>query len=177
MARGLIPAGAGNTVSPLMDHCPGAAHPRRRGEHDPCGSRPWRDGGSSPQARGTPPQSLEGRPDSRLIPAGAGNTPRSLQVLSLRRAHPRRRGEHIPAQIADLTARGSSPQARGTQRVLAVEIVKPRLIPAGAGNTAGTSMRALRLQAHPRRRGEHSPVLKLVLMSTGSSPQARGTPR
>ena len=50
-----------------------------------------------------------------------------------------------------------------------------RLIPARAGNTAVQLENGLRLQAHPRSRGEHFTAGKAVFIAVGSSPLARGT--
>ncbi len=69
-----IPAGAGNTIAPrrLTEVAP--VYPRWRGEHKPA----WRDfaeqGGLSPLARGTRPESHPEELRARFIPAGAGNT-------------------------------------------------------------------------------------------------------
>ena len=141
-ARGTPAGKAGRAI--------GAVHPRMRGEHARCRAR-QRGTGSSPHARGT------------RLDCG----------LSIRAVHPRMRGEHcrrapcamtrfIPACAGNtstclgqvLLRGGSSPHARGTQR----------LDPAGA----------YRLPVHPRMRGEHSRV-RVAGMLAGSSPHARGT--
>ena len=71
-----------------------------------------------------------------LIPAGAGNTHRSLSNRPSTWAHPRRRGEHD--QVMDRAGHygGSSPQARGTQTLTSSRCSSQGLIPAGAGNTS-----------------------------------------
>ena len=72
-----------------------------------------------------------------LIPARAGNTgPRRTFLLALR-AHPRSRGEHYGLYTTGAVDEGSSPLARGTQRVHSGNQRIPGLIPARAGNTRG----------------------------------------
>ncbi len=73
---GLIPAGAGSTADPHQA-CPSPpAHPRRRGEHFKAGLGLLKDAGSSPQARGALDVVALPEVVDRLIPAGAGSTPR-----------------------------------------------------------------------------------------------------
>ena len=69
---------------------------------------------------------------------------------------------------------GSSPQARGAQRVLVGTFPRPGLIPAGAGSTFSANATRWERRAHPRRRGEHDGGLGGGEVHTGSSPQARG---
>ena len=132
-------------------------------------------GGSSPLARGT----LNCRPNRlynvRLIPARAGNTRRALARRPLARAHPRSRGEHIPALVVLDAVLGSSPLARGTLHNNCDCMVVPGLIPARAGNTLLNRPIGDPCRAHPRSRGEHAVGGMSKLFEPGSSPLARGT--
>ena len=92
--HGLIPARAGNTITPPLEAYPPGAHPRSRGEHVESRSGGQRDGGSSPLARGTQEEKLAFYEWSGLIPARAGNTVDIAAVHKPSRAHPRSRGEH-----------------------------------------------------------------------------------
>ena len=69
-----IPAGAGNTQALHRNYEQMPVHPRRRGEHRLRGFLRVAFFGSSPQARGTPPDRVRVRGGRRFIPAGAGNT-------------------------------------------------------------------------------------------------------
>ena len=89
-----IPAGAGNTLSSCVGTNAPPVHPRRRGEHPSPGTRKSKDGGSSPQARGTLTQMSYPTARDRFIPAGAGNTWIARADLFWTMVHPRRRGEH-----------------------------------------------------------------------------------
>ena len=114
LGHGLIPARAGNTPLCVRWACPSWAHPRSRGEHTSAaaGSSPVR--GSSPLARGTLLTIFDGLKAVGLIPARAGNTRSFTDSLSLRRAHPRSRGEHRRKSPIPPHKLGSSPLARGT---------------------------------------------------------------
>ncbi len=73
-ARGIIPAGAGNSglagdYGPLYRD-----HPRRRGELLSVAQLSASRTGSSPQARGTPPNPSAKANLDGIIPAGAGNS-------------------------------------------------------------------------------------------------------
>ena len=92
--QGLIPAGAGTTATLCRTTLFPGAHPRRCGDHSdvmPHNPIPW---GSSPQVRG--PQSRPKYPSTviGLIPAGAGTTTQNCIDQCIRRAHPRRCGDH-----------------------------------------------------------------------------------
>ena len=70
---------------------------------------------------------------------------------------------------------GSSPRARGTQKLCSTSGQNCRFIPAGAGNTWDHTSRMTRGTVHPRGRGEHLSYSRLINVMTGSSPRARGT--
>ena len=132
---GLIPARAGNTGTPSQPTTPCRAHPRSRGEHSRSASKKCCRSGSSPLARGT--RWLFGFSTcwKGLIPARAGNTPKSQQTGKLARAHPRSRGEHAGGWVVGRLAAGSSPLARGTRLLASASCCACGLIPARAGNT------------------------------------------
>ena len=111
--------------------------------------------GSSPQVRGTRHHGSQIRNAARFIPAGAGNTPKTLQ----------------PGDVLS----GSSPQVRGTPGNDAQHHGEHRFIPAGAGNTSFQPFRLIRIRVHPRRCGEHNRSMETVSPAPGSSPQVRGT--
>ena len=70
---------------------------------------------------------------------------------------------------------GSSPLARGTLFRTAKDNNLEGLIPARAGNTKTLPFRVFLSGAHPRSRGEHLPLVDVVVGCVGSSPLARGT--
>ena len=70
---------------------------------------------------------------------------------------------------------GSSPLARGTRHHHPRGAGPRGLIPARAGNTIGFSGELARSRAHPRSRGEHKALARVVSDERGSSPLARGT--
>ena len=74
-----------------------------------------------------------------------------------------------------LVAWGSSPLARGTRALAPTPTDAKGLIPARAGNTVLRSSSPHRVGAHPRSRGEHTRIVTLHALATGSSPLARGT--
>ena len=130
----LIPARAGNIRAGRVLDLRSAAHPRSRGEHVAAALATVPTGGSSPLARGTCESFCNSSIFSRLIPARAGNIPQQKDRQIMFTAHPRSRGEHQAVLLLFLGVFGSSPLARGTCPVWAVPDVRPRLIPARAGN-------------------------------------------
>ena len=175
--RRFIPAGAGNTRNLWPAYRCTSVHPRRRGEHPNGDSTHISTSGSSPQARGTPPEGHRTCSRRRFIPAGAGNTRRPYETTRSETVHPRRRGEHIRVRRAFSHCNGSSPQARGTRGVGIYPDWHPRFIPAGAGNTGHRNAGFCPAAVHPRRRGEHGVQFLDRGTKYGSSPQARGTRR
>ena len=148
-----------------------------RGEHGLFSLRLVKESGSSPHARRALPflnslQYIRG-----IIPACAGSTPRMSSRRLARRDHPRMRGEHEVQGGRRLTARGSSPHARGA---LSESRPVPRptgIIPACAGSTAQDPLFQPCSGDHPRMRGEHKAQAVDGYFQTGSSPHARGALR
>ena len=91
------------------------------------------------------------------------------------RAHPRSRGEHLPAGSYKVSYPGSSPLARGTPCAGIRSAMRGGLIPARAGNTWALARLPAVPWAHPRSRGEHVALGFALVVAKGSSPLARGT--
>ena len=133
--KGLIPAHAGKTRSPISCPIPLKAHPRSRGENErPRGGYQVR-AGSSPLTRGKPEGKRPVHEDARLIPAHAGKTRAVASQRELRRAHPRSRGENFPDDCVHVGVTGSSPLTRGKRPPGSPRPRLPGLIPAHAGKT------------------------------------------
>ena len=131
--------------------------------------------GSSPLTRGTRLCRPRTHSRVRLIPAHAGNTAVARALSKSRSAHPRSRGEHLGGADFSPNAGGSSPLTRGTRPCHPRTAAGWRLIPAHAGNTARSKDSIRGYTAHPRSRGEHLPLVSVVLENFGSSPLTRGT--
>ncbi len=110
-----------------------------------------------------------------FIPAGAGNTFRCSYRNWSPTVHPRRCGEHYRALPWAEKKAGSSPQVRGTQNLIYLQVESTRFIPAGAGNTLQLDIQKMQGEVHPRRCGEHSGTARVAYCNSGSSPQVRGT--
>ena len=94
-------------------------------------------GGLSPLARGTRLNGNRHGLSWRFIPAGAGNSPASLEYPLYIPVYPRWRGELAVDFAGVVSAGGLSPLARGTLHKNQREELCSRFIPAGAGNSAG----------------------------------------
>ena len=90
--------------------------------------------GSSPHTRGTRIDADRYRPNTRFIPAYAGNAPRMPRRPTRSPVHPRIRGERCIATSATWSAVGSSPHTRGTPHQRVDNDPVRRFIPAYAGN-------------------------------------------
>ena len=174
-APGLIPARAGNTSFPNDGAGIPWAHPRSRGEHEPCLCTQGSRRGSSPLARGTRSRPATPTSKSGLIPARAGNTWCWYTEAPVTGAHPRSRGEHVVLVHGGSGDWGSSPLARGTPLIPAHQAAAVGLIPARAGNTIFSRFSTVPAWAHPRSRGEHGRSHPHPQTRKGSSPLARGT--
>jgi len=148
-----IPAGAGNSTNPAISVIIKPVYPRWRGELCACAERVKNNRGLSPLARGTPSCRVLYSAPTRFIPAGAGNSIQTAQQTMRLAVYPRWRGELAfwlhppPAQL------GLSPLARGTRSRSNRHTARHRFIPAGAGNSEGSSHNMYGLSVYPRWRG------------------------
>ena len=74
-----------------------------------------------------------------------------------------------------LRAIGPSPQTRGTPEGNICPVFHDRSIPANAGNTHPCLSASAKPPVHPRKRGEHLPLIIAIAIIGGPSPQTRGT--
>ncbi len=95
-------------------------------------------------------------------------------MCSVRRAHPRSRGEHVPLVAEGGVQSGSSPLTRGALSPRRATTRAGGLIPAHAGSTLVGSFRETVSWAHPRSRGEHFHTTITPADLLGSSPLTRG---
>ena len=130
--------------------------------------------GSSPLTRGKRPQGTARRGRGRLIPAHAGKTSGAVPLWGAGRAHPRSRGENLPARLSDPRVAGSSPLTRGKQVTVRCARGVRGLIPAHAGKTGNHFRLFLSFRAHPRSRGENGLLPGMEPPTPGSSPLTRG---
>ena len=133
----------------------------------------WNEG-SSPLTRGALQRVHLLHEVQRLIPAHAGSTAKKSSTHTKLWAHPRSRGEHQACSYPARLRKGSSPLTRGAQLAKWMPSSTDRLIPAHAGSTPDTLELHPDIEAHPRSRGEHYPLLIAPLSVSGSSPLTRG---
>ena len=173
---GIIPAYAGSTFPLTVARGAAQDHPRIRGEHELVVVGHDEPQGSSPHTRGA--LGAGGAPArvAGIIPAYAGSTRKAWSASSVRRDHPRIRGEHDRGRPAGAGGAGSSPHTRGAPPIPVKDRIDSRIIPAYAGSTPGSGTIAGSSQDHPRIRGEHGLLGHAHLSAQGSSPHTRGAP-
>ncbi|STE53663.1 Domain of uncharacterised function (DUF2825) [Escherichia coli] len=152
-----------------------SVYPRWRGELiDLCPIRLCNTG-LSPLARETPPALDERQQEWRFIPAGAGNSHSGICNLDSHAVYPRWRGELGAVFTVHCANLGLSPLARGTHILIGIHELRPRFIPAGAGNSATRWQSSYPTTVYPRWRGELFFQLQHCCCIDGLSPLARGT--
>ena len=152
------------------------AHPRSRGENLMRRRKTTVLVGSSPLTRGKPVSVPANEPVGGLIPAHAGKTRPGWRAGGHQGAHPRSRGENLPASWSMLVPPGSSPLTRGKRGWRRKGLDVRRLIPAHAGKTRSTPAPGTGTRAHPRSRGENYKSRRYRRCARGSSPLTRGKP-
>ncbi len=151
--RGTNPAGAG-TTGRRTGRRARRDQPRRRGDHSSVRAARLVDLGPTPQARGPPEDGRGGDLVSGTNPAGAGTTRGWTWRRSRVGDQPCRRGDHPRMDVAAISCRGPTLQARGP----------PRDVRSSRGRSGD----------QPRRRGDHLKVRLFVVQVPGPTPQARG---
>ena len=170
----IIPAYAGSTPTSLQCFFDWWDHPRIRGEHAldvVCGPSVV---GSSPHTRGALEVFVGALRHHGIIPAYAGSTVSRGLSGSIRRDHPRIRGEHMNDDVRFNVDGGSSPHTRGARTTNAPYHRRGRIIPAYAGSTTYCTCRGRARTDHPRIRGEHFSFRIGPGLFPGSSPHTRG---
>ena len=132
--------------------------------------------GSSPRGRGTRVRQGDLFPDSRFIPARAGNAPGKSSLAVNEAVHPRAGGERTMNNRAKFADTGSSPRGRGTHLCALLTGGNLRFIPARAGNAASRLRGDRVTPVHPRAGGERPRPPRRNGFHIGSSPRGRGTP-
>ena len=130
--------------------------------------------GSSPHARGKAICFLLCDYMLRIIPACAGKRRTSTFTARSTRDHPRMRGEKRSKTFRRCVNAGSSPHARGKADFGKYKSTPYRIIPACAGKSSNHRKSIVKIQDHPRMRGEKPHLTMVVIPTAGSSPHARG---
>ncbi len=134
----------------------------------------YRYQGPSPRARGAHPGQPQVQGDVGTIPACAGSTRQMAGAPRSPSDHPRVRGEHRGTQRGWCAPRGPSPRARGAPSARRRCGPRGGTIPACAGSTRRWGSTARRRWDHPRVRGEHARIPRMMSRLKGPSPRARG---
>ena len=145
-----------------------------RGENQALGCLIYGRRGTSPRARGKLAEAVSVVAPLGNIPACAGKTAFSAPKSASKREHPRVRGENAEFFSPISTEKGTSPRARGKQRVVHVSRWGERNIPAHAGKTPLTTRLEVAREEHPRARGENSSIGTRSAARIGTSPRTRG---
>ena len=173
---GIIPAGAGLTVTLPISFQSWRDHPRGCGAHARLSIRSSHKQGSSPRVRGSRKIINTVFPQAGIIPAGAGLTLATVRRPTADWDHPRGCGAHYNMQIIRARETGSSPRVRGSQGCVDVMEGFTGIIPAGAGLTSVRSNFQKSPWDHPRGCGAHPPSGCTIRAILGSSPRVRGSP-
>ncbi len=152
-----------------------AVYPRWRGELTNAAHQGVSSSGLSPLARGTRHMPDHMCSNGRFIPAGAGNFATGFMQAAQKSVYPRWRGELCHWFHAGRAKIGLSPLARGTHILIGIHELRPRFIPAGAGNSATRWQSSYPTTVYPRWRGELFFQLQHCCCIDGLSPLARGT--
>ena len=114
---------------------------------------------------------------TRCIPARAGEPRAIRQEVGTHRVHPRARGGTPGFNARGEGWRGASPRARGNRQCDQSQGLRPRCIPARAGEPDSENVRFFASAVHPRARGGTIPFGGAAIELVGASPRARGNPR
>ncbi len=130
--------------------------------------------GRSPRVRGRPLHRLRARTRDGSIPAGAGETCLPPPTPGTRRVDPRGCGGDAGIPGAASGSGGRSPRVRGRHHRSDSDVGDVGSIPAGAGETATTSMRRRRVRVDPRGCGGDCLAGHAQHLRQGRSPRVRG---
>ena len=172
----IIPARAGQTRMCAFPAGRRPDHPRACGANQVHSVFFPSQVGSSPRVRGKPGAGLEISFIRRIIPARAGQTPRSKGILDPKSDHPRACGANPDSSWTRRSPFGSSPRVRGKPAHGVMVEAELRIIPARAGQTPGCRCPPVRRSDHPRACGANQVHSVFFPSQVGSSPRVRGKP-
>ena len=150
-------------------------HPRACGEQRGKDRKEPNGAGSSPRLREQFLHRTQNLPESRFIPAPAGNSPAGDRAGAAGSVHPRACGEQAQHLFKHDGNAGSSPRLRGTEPVRRRRPCCRRFIPAPAGNSSPPARLPPAWAVHPRACGEQILTGPVGITVAGSSPRLRGT--
>ena len=153
---------------------PTADHPRECGANRIGNNASPRVAGSSPRVRGKPVETVDDFTGHRIIPASAGQTSKSPDLLKRSADHPRECGANILSAVMASAAIGSSPRVRGKRHEGWHLQLRRRIIPASAGQTFCPAGRDGVSPDHPRECGANPDSDDAGTRPRGSSPRVRG---
>ena len=170
----IIPARAGPTRSTGKTPWVSSDHPRSCGANlaeEPFVISP---SGSSPLVRGQLRDSWKDYAAARIIPARAGPTWSVRRCRCARPDHPRSCGANSSSFFGLFVWCGSSPLVRGQPLVFNPIADTLRIIPARAGPTTSSRLKACQKPDHPRSCGANLLCRTCLNNCPGSSPLVRG---
>ena len=129
-------------------------HPRTRGEKPGSPKKSATSPGSPPHTRGKVRHIGRQLAPARITPAHAGKSTFIRCGDTLRRDHPRTRGEKLLQRFMQKFSKGSPPHTRGKAPLVSSLKWGLRITPAHAGKSERGRNRSRTGQDHPRTRGE-----------------------
>ena len=132
--RGITPACAGNSISPIIIGSDKWDHPRVCGEQFNTLQIGYNIRGSPPRVRGTVPPQRPAPVVGGITPACAGNSLSKSKGRIETEDHPRVCGEQLTRRNMTGSAMGSPPRVRGTVCIVCLFPVFQGITPACAGN-------------------------------------------
>ena len=138
--------------------------------------RDFRLGGLSPRVRGNQQQSRSLAPQTRSIPACAGEPKLVDMRCGLKRVYPRVCGGTWQCGLLRSRIQGLSPRVRGNPARLRRRTHRQRSIPACAGEPFIRALITPNERVYPRVCGGTAPLLDPWLFLWGLSPRVRGNP-
>ena len=130
--------------------------------------------GSPPRMRGKGPPALRRLCSTRITPAHAGKSRRTVEKRRAQWDHPRACGEKNREAMAQIREEGSPPRMRGKVGGKRKEKTMKRITPAHAGKSVTMCRAPHRVWDHPRACGEKTQRAPPGNGALGSPPRMRG---
>ena len=171
---GITPAYAGTCIPGCAVRIRCRDHPRIRGDMTTFSSGSSQETGSPPHTRGHGSSWPRDAPEVRITPAYAGTCSRSGSSPVQQADHPRIRGD-MSVKISKYSEpKGSPPHTRGHVIHMASSLSRNGITPAYAGTCQHSGFDSLRIQDHPRIRGDMPAHWGWCCQLSGSPPHTRG---